>query len=225
MRDISRYLFAYSKPGDPVAEAYRAIRTSLLFSSTEEQPLRALAIASAGPQEGKTTTVCNLGVVLSQTGKKVLLVDGDIRKPRLQDVFRSKARKGLSDFLSGQEVFGSLIHPTAVDNLFVVYSGFKAPNPSELISTSKMREFIVSARERFDFVLVDTPPLCAVTDGAILSRIVDGVIVVVCSGKTSKRAVPKVDQILNSAQARIVGMIPNAVSTASEDVMYYYYSR
>jgi len=215
MPELEKDILVHKKPKDPIAEAYRAVRTSMLFLSTEEHPLRSVVVTSPGPQEGKTISLCNLGISLAQSDKKVLLVDADMRKPRLHTIFKKRNAKGLSSFLSGQAEFEGLIHDTKINNLFVISGGSCPPNPSELLSGHKMQEFIKTAIKSFDFVLLDSPPIALVTDAAILSKVADGVVVVIENGKTSKRALPRISQILEGSKVKVVGMLVNKVSPDS----------
>jgi capsular exopolysaccharide synthesis family protein len=220
--ELEKDVFVHTKPQEPAAEAYRSIRTSVLFSATDEHPLKAIVLTSPGPQEGKTTTLCNLGIAMAQNQKKVLLVDADMRKSRLHDVFKKENDKGLSTFLSSQAGFESLIRKTDIENISVVTSGPHPPNPSELISSHKMKDFIELVRKKFDFILFDTPPVAMLTDAVILSGFADGIIMVVQSGKTSKKALSRVHQVLKDAKVRVVGTVFNMISIASSH--YYYYS-
>ena len=215
-------LLVHLSPRDPVAEAYRAIRTSIIFSATEERPLKCIVITSPGPQDGKTTTLCNLGISMAQLRKKVLLVDGDLRKPRLHDIFGGDNNIGLSSFLCGQADLGKLVQKTDIENLFLVKGGPHPPNPSELIESNKLKEFVKEVKKEFDFVLFDSPPVNVVTDAIILSPITDGVILVAESGKTPKRALLRIMPILKNAKARLIGIILNKVSLTAHN--YYYYS-
>ena len=215
-------LLMNKKPKDPIAEAYRVIRTGILFSSTEEHPIKSIVITSPGPQEGKTATVSNLGIALAQSNKRVLLVDADMCRSRLHSIFNSKTDVGLSNFLSGQAQYKELIQKTGIERLFIVSSGPHAPNPSELLFSHKIQEFIKLAEKDFDFVLFDSPPIAIITDANIISRAVDGVIFVVEAGSTSKRVMPRVKQSLENSKARVLGTILNNTSKASGGHNYYY---
>ena len=223
MTEEERDIFVHNKPKDPASEAYRAIRTSVLFCSTEEHPLKTVIITSAGPREGKTTTLCNLGIAMAQGQKQVLLVDADMRKPRLHEIFDDKNEIGLSSFLSGQTEFKKLVQNTKVPNVFLVSGGPHPPNPSELLDSSKMKEFIEQAYEKFDFILFDTPPVAVVTDAVVLSQITDGTIMVVESAATNKRTLPRINRILKDVRARVLGVIINKVSISHSPYSYSYY--
>jgi capsular exopolysaccharide synthesis family protein len=223
MTEVDRDMFVKNNPKDPIAEAYRSVRTGIYFSSTEEHPIKSVLITSPGQQEGKTTTLCNLGLVTAQSLKKVLLVDGDMRKPRLHEIFKKENRNGLSAYLSGQARFDDIIQKTDAENLFLVNGGAHPPNPSELLSSHKMAEFLKAAKERFDFVLVDSPPIAMLTDAAVLSRVCDGVIMVIETGKTSRKMLSRIYKSLNDAKTRIIGILLNKISLTARDRYYYSY--
>lgn len=217
---------AHIKPKDSVVEVYRSIRTRLLISSAEDQPL-CMVVTSPGPGEGKTTNLSNLGTVIANSGKRVLLVDADMRKPNLHKIFRKKnigkkSEKGLSDFLSGRAEFEDLVQETEIENTFLVTCGVCPPNPSELISSDKMKEFINSAKENFDFVLFDTPPVAVVTDTVILSKLTDGLIMVIESGKTPKKVILRISKSLKTSNIKVIGAILNRISIKENPHNYYY---
>lgn len=221
--EIEKDLFAQFKPKDPITEAYRTIRTSVLFSSTDEHPLKSIIITSPGPQEGKTITLCNLGITMAQGQNRVLLVDADMRKPRLHEIFKAKNDIGLSSFLAGQANFTDLVQKTEIDNLSLVSGGPHPPNPSELLASHKMKAFMDSAKAEFDFILFDTPPIAVVTDAVILSQAADGTILVLESGKIGRRMLPRISQVLSDARARVIGVLMNRISVAQSDYHYYSY--
>ena len=223
MKEFEKDILLHKKPKDPVSEAIRSIRTSILFSSTEEHPLKTLIVTSPGPQEGKTTALCNLAIAMAQNNKDVLIVDADMRKPRLHGVFKTSNDVGLSNFLSLQAGFKDIIQATTIENLFMVSGGLYPPDPSELLSSHKMEEFIKLAKEKFDFVLFDSPPIAAVTDAVILSHLTDGLIMIIKSGKTSRKAIPQINQLLKNTKTRILGIIINKISTKGRH--YYYYAK
>lgn len=220
--EVDKDLFVNINPKDPISEAYKSIRTKILFSSTEEHPLKAVLLTSPGPQEGKTTTICNLGIAMAQNKKKVLLVDADMRKPRLHEVFNKENDTGLSSFLCGQAGMDEIMQKTEIENVSLVSGGTIPPNPSELLMTNKMKEFIAKAREKFDMVLLDSPPIAILTDAAIISSIADGVILVIESGKTSKRTLLHVSKLISGAKTKVIGTILNKISVTSSN--YYYYA-
>jgi capsular exopolysaccharide synthesis family protein len=224
LTERERDVFVHTKPREPAAEAYRSVRTSVLFSATEEHPSRAIVITSPAPQEGKTTTLCNLGIAMAQNRSRVLLVDADMRNPRLNEVFKLENTKGLSTFLSNQAQFDEVIQKTGVDNLFLVPSGIHPPNPSELLASHKMATFVKEAKGKFDFVLFDTPPVLILTDAVILSSFTDGVVVVVEGTKTPKKALPHIYKLLAGVNARVIGIVLNKLSIHSGSYYHRYYS-
>ncbi|MBL7157874.1 MAG: polysaccharide biosynthesis tyrosine autokinase [Candidatus Omnitrophica bacterium] len=220
--EFKKDMWVHINPKDPASEAYRAIRTSILFSATEECPLKTQLITSPGPQEGKTTTACNLAIAMAQNGKRVLLVDADMRKPRLHGIFKKKNDKGLSLFLSGQAKIEDIIQETDIENVSLVTGGLNPPNPSELIAGHRMDEFIQNTKKKFDFVIFDTPPVAIVTDAIVLSKVVDGLILVLESGKTSRRVLPRIFHLLQGSKAKVIGTVFNKISIKNSGYHYYY---
>jgi capsular exopolysaccharide synthesis family protein len=160
---------------------------------------------------------------MAQSNKKVLLVDADMRKPRLHEIFKKPNEKGLSNYLSEQAGFKELTHKTDIENLYLVTGGPYPPNPSELLSSHKMSEFIETAKKEYDMIFFDTPPIAVVTDASILSRASNGVILVLQSGKTSRKVLPHVNQLLKDARARLIGVMFNRVDISHGGYHYYSY--
>ena len=223
LQEVEKDLLVNLKPNDPISETYRALRTRISFSSTDEHPVKSVMVTSPGPQEGKTITLCNLGIAVAQSQKRVLLIDADMRKPRLHDVFKRKNEVGLSSYLTGQHSFDDVVQKTDIENLHLVSGGILPPNPSELLSTHKMAEFMEKAKKGFDIVLLDTPPIGILTDAAIISKNVDGAIMIVQSAKTSKKILSHIYQLLTHARARVIGIVFNRVSVTDRDPYYSYY--
>jgi len=209
-------------PTSPVSEAYRSIRTAIMFSSSEEKTTKDVLITSAGPREGKSLTACNLAITMAYSGNSVLLVDADMRKPRVHVVFDQDGDFGLSNFLTGQAGIDEIIKKTDIDNLSVVTCGHIPPNPSELLSTKRMREFVEKAKAKYSTVIFDSPPLAVVTDAVILSSVIDGTVLVINSKKTSRASVNHAKQLLANAKANVFGVILNNLRV--ERGHYYYYS-
>lgn len=206
------------------AEAYRMLRTSVMLS-TAGHPPKTILITSGQPGDGKTTTVFNTAIAFTQLDAQVLIVDCDMRKPRMHKVVQVERGKGLSNFLSGSTELDELIRPTAIKNLSFMSCGPVPPNPSELISSGKMRELLALMGERFDYVLIDSPPVVSVTDPMILSTMVDGVILVAKSGKTRNEVLRRAHQDMSSVGAKMLGVVLNDFNVRRENYDYYYYYR
>jgi capsular exopolysaccharide synthesis family protein len=205
----------------PVAEAYRHLRTSLLLSSAG-QPPRTILVTSSQPSEGKTTTAVNTAVMLAQTGAEVLIVDCDLRRPRLHANFGVSNARGLTNYLSGDRDLESLIQPyDKLPNLKLLTSGPVPPNPAELLGSSEMRRLLGVLAERFTHVVIDSPPTISFTDSSILSTMVDGVMLVVHGGRSSRGVVRRAKQQLVDVGANIFGVVLNNVKLDSTE---YYYS-
>jgi len=222
LSELQKDIFIHTYPKANASEAYRTFRTSVLFSSTEEHPVKSLLITSPGPAEGKTITLCNLGVAIAQSKKSVLLVDGDMRKPRLHEVFQKKTHKGLSNYLCGQAEFADLPQDTPIEHLNIVTSGNVPPNPSELLASHKLKEFLHQACEKFDYVIFDSPPVSLLTDTSLIARVVDGIVIVVENGKTSKRALERIAKNLKGHKVRILGTFLNSTTESSKNYYSYY---
>jgi capsular exopolysaccharide synthesis family protein len=216
-------LITHGHPKSMLSEAYRNIRTSILLSFSEKPPKR-IIITSPNPAEGKTTTVINTAIALSQTGAKVIIVDSDLRKPRIHHIFNNEENGvGLSNFLSGHGDLGSIIKKTEVPNLFYIPSGPIPPNPSELIGSSLFKNMLQSLGEGFDHIVLDSPPVLGFADSIILSTNVDGVILVTLSGKTPRETLQRAKEVLHQVNAKILGVVINRVNIQRSDYGYYYY--
>ncbi|MCM8761234.1 MAG: polysaccharide biosynthesis tyrosine autokinase, partial [Candidatus Omnitrophica bacterium] len=215
-KESEKDVFVNIRPKDPISEIYRIIRTRILFTSTEERPVKSILITSPGPQEGKTVTLCNLGIAMAQNRQRVLLVDADMRRPRLHEAFGAVNEIGLSSILSGQVSLDKAIQKTGIENVCLIAGGVVPPNPSELLAGHRMKELIDKAKEKFDFVLFDSPPIGMLTDAVIVAGLSDGVIVVVESGKTSKRILARIHQLLDHAKAKVIGMVFNKTPVSAD---------
>jgi capsular exopolysaccharide synthesis family protein len=206
----------------PIAESYRHLRTSLLLSSAGKPPKRIL-ITSSQPAEGKTTTGINTAFMLAQTGVEVLMIDCDLRRPRLHAQFELPNTKGLTTWLSGEKSLDNLIQTCEkAPNLKVLTSGPVPPNPAELLGSEEMRNLLNILSERFAHIIIDSPPAISFTDASILSTMVDGVILVVHGGRSSRAVVRRAKQQLLDVGAHVFGVVLNNVKVESHD---YYYSR
>ncbi|HEV3470249.1 MAG TPA: polysaccharide biosynthesis tyrosine autokinase [Pyrinomonadaceae bacterium] len=207
----------------PLAEAYRHLRTSLLLSRAGQAP-RTLLVSSSLPGEGKTTTSVNTAVSLAQTGARVVVVDADMRRPRLHKIFHAPNRAGLSTILSStmtdEELLG-LLHRDEASGLDVLTAGPVSPNPAELLGSDQMRRLVAALEARYQHVVIDSPPIVPFTDSVLISKVVDGVILVVHGGRSSRGVVRRSKQILQEVGARVLGVVLNNVALGTGD--YYYY--
>jgi capsular exopolysaccharide synthesis family protein len=216
-------LISFERPKSKVAESYRALRTSILLSSIGHPP-QVLMLTSALPQEGKTTTSINTAIVLAQKGGNVLLIDADMRRPSIHQVFGIRASKGLSSVLSGSSSFeDSVVTAADIPNLDVLPAGPQPPNPAELLGSSLLHDYLTRWRKQYDFIVVDTPPALSVTDAVLLSAQMDSVILVLRSGKTTKEALRRARQLFDKINVRVLGVVVNAVDLHSPDAQYYGY--
>jgi capsular exopolysaccharide synthesis family protein len=206
------------------AEAYRALRTSVLLSAAGRPPKMVL-VTSSQPGEGKTTTCINTAISLAQLGASVLIIDCDLRKPTTHKVFGVDHVLGLSTYLSRDVTIDGLIQKLPINNVSLLPCGPIPPNPAELISSEKMRNMLAMLSERYDHILIDSPPLINVTDPVILSRMVDGVILVVHGGKSTRYVVCRARQELASVGAKIFGVVLNNIDLRNEGYDDYYYAR
>lgn len=205
------------------AEAYRHLRTSVLLS-TAGRPPKTLLVTSSMPSEGKTTTVVNMATVLAQTDSKVLVIDADMRRPRLHHVFGMENRAGLSSLLSSEiteDELLSVVNRYKDTNIHLLPSGPIPPNPAELLGSEQMRSLVQRASNHFKYVIIDSPPIASFTDGVLISSIVDGVLLVVQGGKTSRQVVKRARQMLHEIGAKVIGVVLNKIDLRSQE--YYYY--
>ncbi len=221
-RRIEARLITHLDPKAPVSEAYRTLRTNLQFSKVDKE-LQVLLVTSSGPKEGKSTTAANLAIAMAQAGKKVVLVDADLRRPVIHSIFGLKKDEGMTNCLMGLIDFKKMLKPTFLDNLFLVTSGALPPNPSELLASKKMQELLQQLRDEFDIVVIDSPPVIAVTDAVILSTKVDGTILVVSSGQTDRDALARAHTLLDTVESNLLGTLLNGVNVEGMYGSYYYY--
>lgn len=221
-----RDLCVAANPEGGVAEAARAVRTNLAFMSPD-RPYHSLLVTSAVPEEGKTTVACSIATVLAQSGLRVLLVDTDLRRPRLHRTFKVPNDVGVSMAVSGQLPLDECIRETAIPNLQLLTSGPIPPNPSELMESARFRDLIRTIQGRFDRIVFDSAPLLPVTDSAILSRLTDGVVLVVRGFRTHRSATRQAIRILRDVKAQLVGVLLNAIDLGRYDYRnyHYYYAR
>lgn len=210
-----------NQPQSILAEAYRNIRTSILLSFSERPPQKIL-VTSPSPLQGKTTTLINTAISLSQTGARVLIIDGDLRRPRIHKIFGDRNRIGLSDCLSGGAELPSVIRKSEIKNIYYIPAGSIPPNPSELLGSALFKETMQVLAERFNHILIDAPPVLGFADSIVLSSAVDGVILVILSGKTQRTILHRAKDSLLHANAKILGVVINRVNIHQNGYGDYY---
>lgn len=216
-------MISFSRPKSEVAESYRALRTAILLSAPGSPP-KVIVISSALPQEGKTTTSINSALVLAQQGGKVLLVDGDLRRPGVHRALKLGNQTGLSRLLSGSDQLENVIFPSSqVKNLFVLPAGPTPPQPAELLGSPLMREYLNRWREEYDHIVIDTPPILTVTDAVLLAVEADSVLMVIRAGKTEKAALRRARDLLVQMNCKVTGVVLNAFNMNFASYYGYYY--
>jgi succinoglycan biosynthesis transport protein ExoP len=209
------------RPHSDTAEAYRALRTAILLSP-DARFVKVLMITSALPQEGKTTTSINLAVVLAQQDARVLLIEGDMRRAGICRALNIKAERGLNEVLAGNVSAQAVIQNVpGIANLWVLPAGPTALYPSEMLGSARMKDLLTSLRDQFDHIIIDTPPALAVTDAVMLSAIADATLLIARSGTTSKAALHRVRDILTQVDARLIGVVLNAMDSTQFGREYY----
>jgi len=214
-------LITLTEPKSAASEAFRTLRTNIQFAGLD-QPCRTILITSAGPEEGKTTSAANFGVVSAQAGLRVCVIDSDLRRPTLHRLFKLSNARGLTTALVEGLSFAELAQPSGVPNLSILPSGPLPPNPAELVGSHRMRECLHAAAEAFDLVLCDSPPLMAVGDAAALAAQCDGVIFVIRVGKTPNDVLRRVVDQIDAVKGRILGVVLNRADPRRDGYYYYY---
>jgi capsular exopolysaccharide synthesis family protein len=214
-------LIVAGSAGSVRAEALRQLRTNLQFVNVDE-PARAIAVTSAVPGEGKTTTACNLAIVFAEAGRRVVIVDADLRRPRVAEYLGLEGAVGLTNVLAGQTTVDDALQPWGASGIFVLAAGSIPPNPSELLGSRHMTSLLESLRDGFDVVIVDTPPLLPVTDGAIVATVVDGTVMVFRCGRTTATQTRSAADALAAVDARVLGCVLNMVPRRNSGTYTYY---
>ena len=215
-------LVTQNRPQSQMSESYRALRTSLLLSNLGAPP-KVIMITSALPQEGKSTTSISCANVLAQKGVRVLLIAADMRRPSIHKTLGMGPRSGLSNVLTGSASLQQTITRSPVlPNLDILLAGTPPPNPAELLASTNMRDVLEELRGQYDHIVVDTPPTLSVTDAVVLSPRADAIVLVIRSGHTTKQALRRSRDILTQVNAKVSGVLLNAVDLSSPDYYYYY---
>ncbi|MDZ5711305.1 CpsD/CapB family tyrosine-protein kinase [Jeotgalibacillus haloalkalitolerans] len=217
-----RNLIAHANPKAVAAEQYRTIRTNIQFSAVDQE-IQTIVVTSSGAGEGKSTTAANMAIVFAQAGKRTLLVDADMRKPTVHYTFSLINSRGLSNILTRQNRLEEVVEESGIEKLQVLTSGIIPPNPSELLDSRSMDQFIQQARESYDVVIFDAPPVLAVTDAQVLASRCDGTILVVRSRVADKEKAVKAKEQLLAVKTKILGVILNDKKVEAGDDYYYYY--
>ncbi|WP_312518520.1 CpsD/CapB family tyrosine-protein kinase [Anaerospora sp.] len=216
-----RKLIVHEDPKSPISEAYRTLRTNLQFAKVNSE-LRTIMFTSSGPAEGKSTTIANVAVALAQSGRSIILVDCDLRKPVQHRIF-GKRNKGVTNILVDDSPAEVFLQDTEINNLRILPSGPIPPNPSELLSSAKMAELLDELKKMADMILIDAPPTIAVTDAAVMAAKVDGIVLVIDSTSVRPEMAQKAKDLLIKANGHILGAILNRVEIEEEHSYYYYY--
>jgi capsular exopolysaccharide synthesis family protein len=217
----NKKLIAVEHPKSPISEAYRTLRTNIQFSSFDKK-VKTIVVTSSAMGEGKSTTCANLAVVMAENGYKTVLIDCDMRSSIIHEIFNVSNEKGLSDFLVGNIGLSEAVKKTEIPNLNIITSGTKPPNPSELVGSENMKNFIEDLKEMYDYLILDTPPVIIVTDAQLLSSYADGCVLVVASSQVEKAAVVKAKELLEKVNARILGVVLNKMDVKHKGYSGYY---
>lgn len=214
-------LITLADKSSPISEQYRTIRTNIQYAMVDRD-IKTLVVTSSGPSEGKSTTSANLSVVFANSGKRVLLVDADMRKPTVAKTFAMNNFQGLSTLLGSREVsISNVVQPTDISNLSIMTSGPKPPNPSELLASNRMLELIEEIKSQYDLIIFDMPPVVVVTDAQIIASKTDGTILVVRENVTKRASLLKAKHLLEIVDTSILGVVYNGAKNVSDQSYYY----
>lgn len=215
-------LITHLAPKDPASEAYRSLRTNIQFASPDD-PLHTLLVTSPGVGEGKTLTAVNLAITLAQAGRKVLIVDSDLRRSTLHKLFSLDRVPGLCDILAKESDVKEVIGETRVPNLHIMSSGPSPPNPSELLGSKKMKTLIERLKKEFDNIIFDSPPVIPVTDASVLAGYLDGVLMIIRMNLTHREALIRAKAMLDNVRARVIGIVVNDLHLERGYGYYHHY--
>ena len=222
MSKVLEKIISIRKPKSPISESYRGIRTSIEFSNLDKE-MKVINVTSSMQGEGKTTVITNLAVSFANLEKKVLLLEGDLRNPSVHRMFNISNINGLTDILLNNKNFAECVHCTEVKNLHILTCGAVPPNPSEILSSKKMKDFINELREYYDYIFIDTPPIGIVTDAGIISTYSDGCVFVVGSKQCDIEMAKIAKKRLEDVGANIIGAVLNKFEAEGNGYNYYNY--
>ena len=222
MSKVLEKIISIRKPKSPISESYRGIRTSIEFSNLDKE-MKVINVTSSMQSEGKSTVIANLAVSFANLEKKVLLLEGDLRNPSVHRMFNISNINGLTDILLKDKAFAECVHCTDVKNLHVLTCGAMPPNPSEILSSKKMKDFINELREYYDYIFIDAPPIGVVTDAGIISTYSDGCVFVVGSKQCDIEMAKIAKKRLEDVGANIIGAVLNKFEAEGNGYNYYNY--
>lgn len=206
-----------------VAEQIRVLRTNIRFSFAGDE-VKTIVVTSCAPGEGKSTTVCNLAISIAKSGKKVVVVDCDLRKPNIHKIFLKSNYKGLTNVLIKDSIVNEVIIDTCIPNLYVIPSGPMPPNSSELLSSKRIKDILIELAEQFDVVLIDTPPVLYISDAQIMSALAQGTIIVTSYGETEKNQLLNAKENIEKTGGKILGVVINKIPDKYNGSYGYYYN-
>ena len=215
-------LIVYQDPKSPISEAYRGIRTNLQFANVDHS-FKSILVTSSTAGEGKTTTLCNLAATLADSGQKVVILDCDLRKPRIHKFFGISNQSGVTDILLKGDDYNNYTHESYHKNISIIPSGKIPTNPSERLNSAAMKRFIDKLKEDFDYIFIDTPPVVPVTDAVIMSTYIDKVVLVCASGTLDIEMAKKAKESLEKVGASFLGVVLNKIPVNAQKYHYYYY--
>ncbi|MBO1265249.1 CpsD/CapB family tyrosine-protein kinase [Proteiniclasticum sp. SCR006] len=219
MRDL---LVTLTDSKSVAAEAYRTLRTNIQFSSFDEE-MKIITVTSSRPSEGKSTVACNMAVTFAENGNRVLLIDADLRRPTVHKKFKLPNSLGIVNLILEPQRMNEIIHEDVIEGLDIVTSGAIPPNPSELLGSKRNRALLSKLREEYDTIILDTPPLLAVTDAQVLTTISDGTVIVAQHGVTKKDEILQAKSLLEKVKGNILGVVLSQIPM-DDNSHYYYYS-
>ncbi|MFA7744112.1 CpsD/CapB family tyrosine-protein kinase [Salinicoccus roseus] len=218
-----RQLIVEKQPKSPVSEQFRTVRTNIMYSNIDTE-IKTLLVTSATPGAGKSTTAANLAVAYAQSGKRTVLIDADLRRPTMHYTFEMTNQRGMSTAIVNDVPVENIVRETEIENLDLITSGPIPPNPSELLSSNKMTHLLKTFSMHYDMVIIDSPPLLAVTDAQVLSKITDGTVLVTNVAGNNRDRLREAKDLLDKADANILGVVMNnkKMNTKKDDYYYYY---